>query len=79
MENTEKAWVLEKGSPSDPHYATVLESGCLGWLKGNYNALRFARRRDAEMMAEIMEDADRVCEHEWAIPNTNGQTGRQNQ
>lgn len=63
---TETAWVLEKGQASQPRYATV-SGGMLDWTEpGDHaKALRLARRQDADALAEIMEDADRVAEHAW--------------
>lgn len=62
----ESGWCLEKGEASRPRYLTV-KGGMLDWTEpGDHtNALRFARREDAEHMVEIVEDTDRVAEHAW--------------
>lgn len=64
--STETGWVLEKGLAIQPRYATV-NAGMLDWTEpGDHaKALRLARRADADALAEIMEDADRVAEHAW--------------
>lgn len=63
---TERGWLLEKGSGSTPQYAMV-DNGMLAWTKpGDHGkALRLARKEDADALAEIMEDADRIVEHAW--------------
>ena len=62
----ETGWVLEKGEACNPRYLTV-DGGLLDWTEpsDHANALRFARREDAERMVQIVEDADRVAEHGW--------------
>lgn len=65
----ELGWCLEKDATDGPMYLTI-SNGLLGWSKPNENlkALRFARRADAEMICEIVEDADRIAEHMWCAP-----------
>ena len=62
----ETAWLLEKGPAHAPQYATV-KNGMLDWTPPGQHetALRMARRADADALAEIVEDADRVAEHAW--------------
>lgn len=58
------AWVIEYGKTQSPKYATVA-NGVLTWTIYNQDALRFSRKKDAEMVAEIMADADRITQHAW--------------
>ena len=58
----ETAWLLERGQS----YATV-KDGLLDWTApaDHGSALRLSRRADAEMLATIMDDADRIAQHMW--------------
>jgi hypothetical protein len=61
----ESGWCLERGPASAPHYLHVAETGIFDWTLDHMKALRLARRADAEQVACIVEDADRVAEHVW--------------
>lgn len=63
----EVGWVLEKDGTSQLLYAYCAENLMLGWTTDNLRAIRFARKADAEQLALIMEDADRVAEHMWVL------------
>lgn len=58
------AWVIEKGDTKRPQYAAC-SNGVLFWSHLNKDALRFSRRVDAERIAELFKDFDRVTEHGW--------------
>ena len=62
----ETGWCLERGEACNPQYLTC-DGMALTWTSpGDHaKALRFARRDDAEMMATIIDDADRIAEHGW--------------
>ena len=57
------AWVLEKTETEVKYLA--IENGCWVWTLDVSKALRVSRREDADVLAEIVEDTDRVAEHEW--------------
>jgi hypothetical protein len=59
----ETGWLCEDGSVT-PSYITVVD-GHLVWTTDSLKALRLARRADAEMIAEIVDDCWRVAEHMW--------------
>lgn len=59
---TEPAWLLEKSDP--PEYLCI-DSGYFKWTQDASKALRFSRREDGEAMATIVEDANRIIEHQW--------------
>lgn len=65
--NEEFGWVIEGAwsSPSAPQYWV----GGPAWSGDHYQALRFARRRDAKQAAEMMLDGIkiRICEHQWTV------------
>lgn len=65
---TEFAWVIELGSSpvSEPeYYAPQLPKS---WTKDHNLACRFARKQDAEVIADaygISDEPIRICEHGW--------------
>lgn len=54
-------WVLEKGPLDAPVYLTV-EQFMFSWERDLAKALRLARRRDAEALCTIVEDAEHIRE-----------------
>ena len=63
-ENTESAWLIEQ-SGNAIRYATV-EDGMFAWTPDVSEAIRFSRRDDAEMYAELIGDDDvHIREHVW--------------
>jgi hypothetical protein len=60
----ETAWLVERGDNGPPRYRTMSQ-GLILWTDDISKALRFARRKDAEMFAEEDEDAWRIAEHMW--------------
>lgn len=61
----ENAWLLERNTtPEGPEYLTVA-SGGFSWTTDNLKALRLARREDADLLAEIMDDCQHIREHQW--------------
>ena len=76
MSERELAWVLEKGPASMPQYATI-KNFAFDWTDpgDHLSAFRMSRRADAEALAAIIDDADRVAEHEWLeLPRSQGST-----
>ncbi len=61
----ETGWCLEKGTLSRPQFLTIVE-GHSQWTPAHLDALRFARREDAERVASLYRDTERVVEHLWA-------------
>lgn len=61
----ESGWLIEHNGPNGTRYLFV-DGGFFGWTKDSTKALRLARRVDADMLAEIIdEDAHRIAEHQW--------------
>jgi len=60
----EAGWLIERADsePSAPKY------WCVGWTSNHAQAIRFARKEDAEMVAQRMMKgvAVRICEHGWS-------------
>lgn len=61
----ESGWCLERGTLWHPQYLTVAQ-GRGHWTSTHLEALRFARREDAERVASLFRDAERVVEHIWS-------------
>lgn len=57
------AWLLEKDA-AQPTYIGIID-GVFEWTTDIDKAFRCARREDADALAEIVEDADKVVEHLW--------------
>ena len=68
LDGIESGWLIEKGSPSEPQYAYFVD-GILSWTNpGDHeSAFRMSRRIDAEALAELMEDSERIADHEWVV------------
>jgi len=65
--NDESGWVIERGdsSPGSPTYW----SGPDAWSQDHMDAVRFARKQDAERVAcRVHGGHHRVCEHLWCGP-----------
>lgn len=62
-DEAEYGWLLEKSAAGDIWYVTVDQ--LLTWTTDPLKALRLARRADAEMLCEIVEDCERIGEHQW--------------
>lgn len=66
---TEYAWVIEEAySPtSAPRYYTLRPGAEHFWSHDHADALRFARKQDADdYVAHFVQvDSSRVCEHGW--------------
>jgi hypothetical protein len=64
----EIGWVIERGDsePSAPTYWAGLDDR---WSQDHMDAIRFARKRDAERISARMRyPNNRVCEHMWCDP-----------
>jgi len=51
-------WVLEQGDRPRRYLGVIL--GILDWTTDPAEALQLARREDADALAEVVEDADRI-------------------
>jgi hypothetical protein len=60
----ETGWMLEKSDKGANWFIGVID-GMLGWTTDPNKGLRLARREDAEAIATICEDAERISEHLW--------------
>lgn len=67
------AWVLELADSSEPHYwaaGQIDPRRSSAWTFNHMAAIRFARREDAQAVADrLMKKAGvnvRVCDHLWA-------------
>jgi hypothetical protein len=60
----ETGWLLEKQDKGSIWFIGVID-GMLGWTTDPDKALRLCRRDDAEAIATICEDAERISEHLW--------------
>jgi hypothetical protein len=60
----ETGWLLEKQDKESNWFIGVID-GMLGWTTDPNKALRLSRRDDAEAIATICEDAERISEHLW--------------
>ena len=66
--NEERGWLIERRDPVT-RYLTVVDE-IFGWTEDSLDAIRFARRSDANKMAEIFETDDvYITEHEWCDPS----------
>jgi len=62
---TERGWLIENGLGGDALRYRAMRQGMPVWTADHNEALRFARRIDAEKFAEEDEDAWRIAEHAW--------------
>ena len=64
----ETGWLIVNGSGSLLSYFTVYE-GLLAWTLDHNLAVRFARKADAELMADYFpaEEVTRIAEHIWHV------------
>jgi hypothetical protein len=63
----ESAWLVEKGPQGIGQVLYICANYMLEWTDDPNKALRLARREDADAICSIVEDADRVAEHEWPV------------
>lgn len=66
---TEYAWVIEdpQSPTSAPRYYTLRPNQEQFWSYDHADALRFARKQDAEDYVAhfVQHDGARICEHGW--------------
>ena len=60
----ETGWMLEKQDKGNNWFIGVVD-GMLGWTTDPNKGLRLSRREDAEAIATICDDAERISEHLW--------------
>lgn len=72
-EVSETGWLLEKMHEGQVWYITA--NYVLEWTVDPLKALRLSRREDAEMLATIVEDCDKIASHEWLEASANGEKG----
>lgn len=58
-------WLIENGKSGSQLLYRTMEQGNFTWTPDHNIALRFARREDAERVAEEDEDAWRIVERAW--------------
>jgi hypothetical protein len=70
----ESGWLIERAdsSPAEPRYWAAGQREAersSAWTSNHMQAIRFARKEDAERVAaRIMKDIDvRICEHDWSV------------
>lgn len=61
----ECGWLIENGKQGDELRYRTIRQGLPAWTDDHNEAIRFARRADAEMFAAEDEDAWRIVEHMW--------------
>jgi hypothetical protein len=62
--NSNSVWLIEQGVNPCKYLAT--EIGIYKWTEDVEKAIRFSRKKDAEMIAQIIDDdCDRICNHIW--------------
>jgi hypothetical protein len=61
----EFGWLIENGKQGDELRYRNMEQGIPTWTADPNEALRFARRIDAEKFAEEDEDAWMIVQHGW--------------
>jgi hypothetical protein len=62
---TEYGWLIENGKQGEELRYRNMNQGAITWIADANEALRFARRIDAEKFAAEDEDAWFVTEHAW--------------
>lgn len=62
---TQYGWLVENGKSGDELRYRTMRQGMIVWTADHNEALRFARREDAERFAAEDEDAWRTAEHAW--------------
>lgn len=60
----ESGWLLERRVNGKIEWMAII-GGMWEWTDDSTKALRLARRQDADALAEIIEDAEYVTEHQW--------------
>lgn len=60
----ESGWLLERRRDGKIEWV-MLAHGMWGWTEHSEYAFRMARRQDADDLAEIIDDAEHVTEHQW--------------
>ena len=63
QEGPESGWLLEKMYEGSIWYVTIDQ--LLTWTTDPNKALRLARREDADMLATVVDDCEKVSEHQW--------------
>lgn len=65
LQKAEYGWLIENGQQGDELRYRNMEQGVPTWTADDNEALRFARRVDAEKFAAEDEDAWSIVEHGW--------------
>ena len=62
----EYGWLIEgQLTARGPIYLFVDSNDFFGWTHDDKRAIRFCRRQDAEQVARMIEDCEKVAEHSW--------------
>lgn len=63
------AWLIERSSVGGALWYLTVHKDLFDWTHDSTQAIRFARRQDAEMVARVIGDeVSRVAEHGWYLP-----------
>ena len=66
LSEPEFGWLIEgQLTARGPIYLFVDNNEMLGWTHDDKRAIRFARREDAEQVAKMVEDCEKITEHQW--------------
>jgi len=71
----ESAWLVEKGPQGYGQVLYICANYMLEWTDDPNKALRLSRREDAGAICSIVEDAERIAEHEWPVATTSRGAG----
>ena len=74
-ETVERGWLIERSTEHGPAYIFVDSNEMLGWTHDSLQAIRFARKEDAEQVARMIDDAEKITEHEWVGRRERNQKG----
>ena len=60
----ETAWLLEKREGGKVCWIGVID-GFLQWTDDPNQAIRLSRRQNGDRLAELVDDTERITEHQW--------------
>ena len=67
----ERAWLIERQMDEGDGgvaWLYVIDWFAFGWTADSLQAIRFARREDAEQLLKMLESADcKATEHQWGL------------
>jgi len=64
--DVETAWLIERQMEEGAAWLYVIDWFAFGWTADSLQAIRFARREDAEQMLKMLENYEcKATEHQW--------------